>query len=278
MYCHMDKSELSPVSSDDVDVIMKKSQTRMWKTLNGEPQFIISVAETQNVLDKFAGSKINFVILNVDLVASTKLSMTLPLDRLTRLIQSFNQEMSLIVKDFGGFVLKYVGDAVLAFFVVPGHESEGKVACTRAIHCAKCMLQVAHRGINPILNQYDCPQMNIRIGIDVGENAVIQSGWDIHPDLTNAEENGIDNSMSKRGQLLVKKPVYDVLGYNTNLAVKMTALANPNHMVIGQLVYDTLDDNQKSLFQKLVLSSEIWNYVSNNTERNRYNVYTNKKL
>jgi adenylate cyclase len=278
MYCHMDRSELSPVPSDDVDVIMKKSQTRMWKTLNGEPQFIISVAETQNVLDKFAGSKINFVILNVDLVASTKLSMTLPLDRLTRLIQSFNQEMSLIVKDFGGFVLKYVGDAVLAFFVVPGHESEGKVACTRAIHCAKCMLQVAHRGINPILNQYDCPQMNIRIGIDVGENAVIQSGWDIHPDLTNAEENGIDNSMSKRGQLLVKKPVYDVLGYNTNLAVKMTALANPNHMVIGQLVYDTLDDNQKSLFQKLVLSSEIWNYVSNNTERNRYNVYTNKKL
>ena len=118
---------LSPVPSDDVDVIMKKSQTRMWKTLQGEPQFIISVAETQNVLDKLANSKINFVILNVDLVASTKLSMTLPLDRLTTLIQSFNQEMSLIVKDFGGFVLKYVGDAVLAFFVViPGQESEGK--------------------------------------------------------------------------------------------------------------------------------------------------------
>jgi hypothetical protein len=33
--------------------------------------------------------------------------------------------------------------------------------------------------------------MNIRIGIDVGENAVIQSGWDIHPNLINIEENGI---------------------------------------------------------------------------------------
>src|SRR5688500_18826455 len=97
---------------------MKKSQTRMWKTLQGEPQFIISVAETQDVLDKFASSIINFVILNMYLVASTKLSMTLPLDRLTILIQSFNQEMSLIVKDFRGFVLKYVGDAVLAFFVL----------------------------------------------------------------------------------------------------------------------------------------------------------------
>ena len=116
---NMDRSELSSSnSSNDLDVIMKKSQARMWKTLEGEPQFIISVAETQNVLDKFANSKINFVILNVDLVASTKLSITLPLDRLTRLIQSFNQEMSLIVKDFGGFILKYVGDAVLAFFVV----------------------------------------------------------------------------------------------------------------------------------------------------------------
>jgi adenylate cyclase len=250
----------------------------MWKTLNGEPQFIISVAETQNVLDKLAGSKINFVILNVDVVASTKLSMTLTLDRLTLLIQSFNQEMSLIVKDFGGFVLKYLGDAVLAFFViVPGHESGGKVACARAIHCANCMLQVAHSGINPILSQYDCPQMNLRIGIDVGENAVIQSGWDIHPDLINVED-GINKSMNKRGQSFVKKPIYDILGYNTNLAVKMTTLANPNHMVIGQLVYDALDDNQKPLFQRLVLSPEVWNYVNNITGGSRYNVYTNKKL
>ena len=274
----MDRLGLSPVPSDDVDVIMKKSQTRMWKTLQGEPQFIISVAETQNVLDKFASSKLNLVILNVDLVASTKLSMTLPLDRLTTLIQSFNQEMSLIVKDFGGFVLKYVGDAVLAFFVViPGQESEGKAACTHAISCAKCMLQVAHGGINPILNQYDCPQMSIRIGIDLGENAVIQSGWDIHFNLINVEDNGINNNNINKGdQPLVKKPVYDILGYNTNLAVKMTALASPNHMVIGQLAYNALDDNQKSIFQKLVISPEIWNYVNNNTGGNGYNVYTNK--
>jgi adenylate cyclase len=45
----------------------------------------------------------------------------------------------------------------------------------------------------------------------------------------------------------------------------MTALANPNHMVIGQLVYDVLDDNQKSVFQQLSISPEIWSYVSNNT-------------
>lgn len=29
------------------------------------------------------------------------------------------------------------------------------------------------------LNQYDCLGMNMRIGIDIGENAIIQS-WDIY--------------------------------------------------------------------------------------------------
>ena len=43
--------------------------------------------------------------------------MTLPLDRLTRIIQTFSQEMSLVIKLYGGYVLKYVGDAVLAFFM-----------------------------------------------------------------------------------------------------------------------------------------------------------------
>jgi adenylate cyclase len=255
----------------DVNSIMRKSQTRVSKTLEGEPQFIISVGDTQNILAKAARSKMNFVILNVDLVGSTKLSMTLPLDRLTIMIQAFNQEMSLIVKEFGGFILKYVGDAVLAFFLVPSHQSQPKVvACTHAINCARCMLQVAHEGINPILNQYDCPVMNVRIGIDTGENAIIQSGWDIHPNITNVEKIGNNNNISKKEQPLIKKPVYDILGYSTSIAVKMTALANPNHMVIGQLVYDVLDDNQKSLFQQLTMSPEIWSYVNTNAGGNIY--------
>jgi adenylate cyclase len=138
------------------------------------------------------------------------------------------------------------------------------------------MLQLAHGGINPILNQYNCPVINVRIGIDLGENAVIQSGWDIHPNIINLEKNGKNNKINKKEQPIIKKPVYDILGYTTSIAVKMTALANPNHMVIGQLVYDVLEDNQKSVFQQLGISPEIWSYVSNNTGGNIYNVYTNK--
>jgi adenylate cyclase len=272
-------SSSSPNPQVGLNSIMKKSQTRVQKTLEGKPEFVMSFVETQNVLEKFAKYKTNFVVLHVDLVGSTKLAMRLPLDRLTMMIQAFNQEMSIIVKAFGGYILKYVGDAVLAFFVVPGHKSEAKAACINAVNCAKYMLRIVHKVINPILNQYDCPEMNLRIGVDIGENAIIQSGWDIHSDVPNRHKNNknaiITNHNKKQQHLLVKKPVYDVLSYTLSIAVKMTALANPNHLVIGEPAYNLLDDKQRSEFQILDITPDIWNYVCQNSEGNVYSLYTN---
>jgi len=271
------QSSSSPNPQVGLNSIMKKSQTRVRKTLEGKPEFVMSFVETQNVLKKLAKYKTNFVVLHVDLVGSTKLSMRLPLDRLTMMIQAFNQEMSIIVKAFGGYVLKYVGDAVLAFFVVPGHKSEAKAACINAVNCAKYMIRIAREAINPILNQYDCPEMNLRIGIDIGENAIIQSGWDIHPNIRNRRKNNkniIINHNKKQQRLLVKKPVYDILSYTISIAVKMTALAHPNHIVIRDPMYNVLNYKQRSAFQPLNLSPDIWSYVCRNSERKMYSLYT----
>ena len=76
------------------------------------------------------------------------------------------------------------------------------------------------------------------------------------------QHNSIDKTMDKDHVPLI---VYG----------KMTTLANPNHMVIGQLVYDELDDGQKSLFQQLDFSPAIWSYNNNNNGKNIYKVYTN---
>jgi adenylate cyclase len=270
----------SPNPQVDLNSIMKKSQTRVRKTLEGKPEFVMSLVETQNVLEKFAKYKTNFVVLHVDLVGSTKLAMRLPMDKLTMIIQAFNQEMSVAVKAFGGYILKYVGDAVLAFFVVvPGPKSEAKVACTNAVNCAKYMLRIAREAINPILNQYGCPEINLRIGVDIGENAIIQSGWDIHPKIRSRRKNNkniINTNHNKKQQehLLVKKPVYDVLSYTLSIAVKMTALASPNHLVIGDPVYTRLDYKQRSAFQRVDISPDLWDYVCKNSEGNIYNLYT----
>jgi adenylate cyclase len=268
----------SPNPQVDLNSIIKKSQTRIRKTLEGKPEFVMSLVETQNVLEKFANYKSTLVVLHVDLVGSTKMAMRLPLDRLTMIVQAFNQEMSIAVKAFGGYILKYVGDAVLAFFVVPGDKSEAKVACINAVNCANYMLRIAREAINPILNQYDCPEINLRIGVDIGENAIIQSGWDIHSNISSRRKNGkniiIINHNKKQQHLLVKKPVYDVLSYTLSIAVKMTALAHPNHLVIGDPMYNRLDDKQRSAFRRLHISPDIWDYVCRNSEGNIYNLYT----
>ena len=270
----------SPNPQVDLNSMMKKSQIRVRKTLEGKPEFVMSLVETQNVLEKFAKYKTTLVVLHVDLVGSTKMAMRLPLDRLTMIIQAFNEEMSVAVKAFGGYILKYVGDAVLAFFILPGNKSEAKVVCINAVNCAKYMLQIAREAINPILNQYDCPEINLRIGLDIGENAIIQSGWDIHPNIPSRRKNNnkniiITNHNKKQQQhLLVKKPVYDVLSYTLSIAVKMTALANHNHLVIGDPMYNRLDDKQRSAFRRLHISPDIWDYVCRNSEGNIYNLYT----
>jgi adenylate cyclase len=53
----------------------------------------------------------------------------------------------------------------------------------------------------------------------------------------------------------------------------MTAFANPDQIVIGQLVYQILDDKQKAMFRLLHISPQIWNYLSDNTGGGIYHLY-----
>ena len=164
------------------------------------------------------------------------------------------------------------------FLLYLGINLKPKAACINAVNCAKYMLRIVREAINPILNQYDCPEMNLRIGIDIGENAIIQSGWDIHPDIRNRRKNSknviINHNKKQQQRPLVKKPVYDVLSYTISIAVKMTALAHPNHLVIGDPMYNLLDHKQSSAFQRLNMSPDIWSYVCRNSEGNIYSLYT----
>ena len=99
----------------NINKAIQLAQSRMWRALKVGSEFNISMDETQHILEIYAKSKVTLVILHVDLVESTRLLMTLPVDRLATIIQAFSQEMSLTIAAYGGYVLKYVGDAILAF-------------------------------------------------------------------------------------------------------------------------------------------------------------------
>jgi len=227
----------------DLDKAIKLAQERVWKALKVESRFDLSTEETQDILTKLAKSKVMLVILHIDLVGSTRLASTLPADRLAAIVQAFTQEMSLTITAYGGYVLKYVGDAILAFFLA---NQDKYLPCVNAVNCARSMIKIVRAGINPILNQYDYPEINVRVGIDLGENVVVQYGWDTHT---------VDGKK-------LQNPHYDILGYTINIATKMTTLAKPDQIVIGQMVYDVLDDRQRSTFHPLKISPEVWSYMS----------------
>jgi adenylate cyclase len=263
----------------DIDSAIKKAQSRIWQALKAKPEFTISFESTQKVLEKFAESKVILAVLHIDLVGSTRLSMILPVDRLATIIQAFYQEMSEIITVYGGYVLKFVGDAIIAFFIVSSDLSNVSLSTGNSVFCAKSMIKIIQQGINPILNQYDYPEINVRIGIDIGEHTVILSGWDIHHTEThdssnnNGGENTNNNSSSedhfyndkRKGILTIKKPIYDIIGYTINIATKMTTIAKLDQIVIGQLVYDSLDNSQKATFKRIYVDPKIWDYVSDYT-------------
>ena len=279
----------------DIEQAIKDAETRIWKALKSELEFTISTEETKGMLNKLAKSKVPMVILHVDLVGSTRLSMSVPLDRLTTIMQAFTQEMSIVVNMYGGYVLKYIGDAVIGFFVPGGTLHSNKdyippgmkdgfnkklnspnensssldnlemgednyfLSCINAIDCGRSMVRIILQGMNPILNQFDYPELGVRIGIDLGENAIIQYGFDIHK---------CDHDK------LVKEPHYDILGHTINMAVKMTSLASPNRIVIGQSVYRNLTDKkQRSKFKILKVRPSSWTYVDESSGK-MYSLYT----
>ena len=238
-------SAIAPFEIVDAQTLVTQTQDRMWKALEGRYLYDSSLKDSQTFLLNHVNSKISLVIMYVDLVGSTNMSMALPVDKMVTIIRAFTYEMTCIVRSYGGYVLKYVGDAVIAFF--PSGYNK-LLACDKAVQCANSMITVIKKGINPILNQYDYPELFVKIGIDEGENVIVQYGHD-------------------------KSSFIDILGYSMSITAKLTSLTNPDKITIGKDVYDILHPEIKSKFIEIKHSLKDWNYNDRRTG-NLYKLYT----
>jgi class 3 adenylate cyclase len=233
------------MASVDSDTLVALTQDRLWKALKRRFQYDSTVKPGQDYLLTHVSSKIPLVILYVDLVGSTNMSMTLPIDKLVTIIRAFTYEMSSVVYHHEGYVLKFVGDAIIAFFPA---SYNALLACDRAVQCARSMLTVIKNGINPILNQYDYPELSIKIGIDEGENVIVQYGDD-------------------------ESSLIDILGYCMSIAAKITSLTQPNRISIGEDVFKMLHPGIRSKFKEAKFGAEEWKYTERHTGQ-IYKVYT----
>jgi adenylate cyclase len=229
----------------DSETLVTQTQDRMWKALEGHYRYDSSLKDSQVFLLNHINSKIPLVVMYADLVGSTNMSMTLPAEKMVTIIRAFTYEMTCIVRSYSGYVLKYVGDAVIAFF--PSGYNK-LLACDKAVQCANSMITVIKNGINPILKQYDYPELGVKIGIDEGENVIVQYGHD-------------------------KSSLIDILGYSMSITAKITSLTNPNKITIGKDVYDILHPEIKTKFTEIKYNIENWKYADRRTGR-LYKLYT----
>jgi len=139
-------------------------------------------------------------VLFSDLVGSTALSARMDPEDLREVISAYQKSVAGVVRRFGGFVAKYLGDGVLVYFGYPeAHEDDAERAVQAALELVAAVS--ALRTPAPLLT---------RVGVATGLVVVgdlIGSG--------EAQERGI-------------------VGETPNLAARLQGIAEPNTVVIAE--------------------------------------------
>jgi class 3 adenylate cyclase/tetratricopeptide (TPR) repeat protein len=141
-------------------------------------------------------------VMFCDLVGSTALSAKLDPEDLRGIVQTYHRCCTTIVERNGGYVAKYMGDGVLAYFGYPqAHEHDAE----RAVHAGLALVEAM-----PNLKTAISAPLQVRIGIATGLVVV--------------------------GDLIGKGAAQEqaVVGETPNLAARLQAIAAPGSVVIAE--------------------------------------------
>ena len=166
----------------------------------------------KNVLDNeisFNGDYKNYCICIVDIVNSGKITAPLPKVKVCKYYSIFLNSMAMIAKEFGGKVVKNIGDSLLYYFPQTSDNSD-KHSFVDPLECSMAMIE-AHGVINQKMREERLPPVNYRISADYGSVATAKT-------ITSANE--------------------DVFGATVNICAKINRIAIPNSMVIGSDLFE----------------------------------------
>lgn len=221
---------------------VKESQKRIKKALvEGFEYHHLAIAKSDHFLRKHTSQRLTFAVMYVDLVGSTRMSTELPPDFLSKIVTVFSQEASYIIERFGGFLLKFVGDASIGYF--PSTQNLDDV-----VICGQSIVHVVRNAINPLLLQMGHAGIEVKVTADHGQHTIVRYGSD-----------------DERSHV-------DIISATMNLAAKMQSVARGGQMVIGKSIYDKLSNDLQKIFEKSNLDQIKWDY-HNLAEEKPYQLY-----
>lgn len=235
--------------------LLEQIRARITKTIKDGIQLNMSTEESKKFLRRHVNTKTNLVIMIIDINNSTQMSLTLPEFEFALILQTFAQEVSIVVSGYGGFVFKYEGDAVIVIF--PADYDQIK-ACKNALNCSRAVLEIIKNAMNPIFKENKLPEITVRTGLAYGSTLVVLYGKSLG------------------------KAHVDITGSSISLAAKIASIAKPNQVLVGEFLYNIIvssskdkdkDSLEKTKFMEVTLDPIKWKYISQSDPHSFYHVY-----
>ena len=151
-----------------------------------------------------------------DIKGFSAMSEELPLETLTRMLNTYLSDMTRIAMRYGGTVDKFIGDAVMVFFGDPtskGSKEDATACVLMAIEMQKHMKLLRQKWKREGINQ----KLEIRIGINTGYVTVGNFGTETRLD-------------------------YTILGTDVNLASRLESSCRPGHILISEQTHELVKD------------------------------------
>jgi adenylate cyclase len=159
--------------------------------------------------DWLKGTRNEATIIFGDVRGFTQYATEKPPEEVVEALNAYLEISTSIIIQYGGYVDKFIGDAVMGVFGVPVFRSDHVERAVRAaVQIQKALLQESQKG-NPLL-------------------AVV--GFSIHTGVVVAGNVGSQSKME-----------YTVIGDSVNVAARLNGLAGAGEVVVSQQVKDKLD-------------------------------------
>jgi class 3 adenylate cyclase/predicted ATPase len=157
-----------------------------------------------------AAERRHLTVMFCDLVGSTALSTRLDPEDMREIIGAYHRCCANLVARNGGFVAKYMGDGVLAYFGYPrAHEHDAERAARAGLALVEAL-----------------PKLTTAVGVSLQLRVGIATGLVVVGDLIGSGE------AQERG----------VVGETPNLAARLQGIAEPNTVVIAESTRKLLGD------------------------------------
>ena len=183
------------------------------------------IKQQEDILLQFSDYSEKYCVCMVDIMNSTKITAQLTDTQTSEFYKIFLNSIALIVRSFGGIVVKNIGDALLFYFPVIHTERDLTIK-----KCLNCCLTIgeSRKDIIEKLKQQELPVFDYRISATFGVVRIAKTST---------------------------SSVNDIFGSTVNRCAKINRSAPANGLIIGEEMYENAKNLDNYSFKKV--SSDI---------------------